>query len=351
MGKLGGSDVWRLYDTYGFPVDLTKIMAEERGLSIDDQEVADAQEKAREASKGEKKAAGDLLKLDVHAINALEKMADVPKTDDSAKFGRENIHGVVKALYHGGGKFPSSTQEIPEGEQVGVILDRTNFYAEQGGQEADMGRILIDDGPELDVRDVQVYAGYVMHTGYLKYGHLKVGDEVLCQFSEERRQPIRNNHTGTHILNFALREVLGDEINQRGSLVAEEKLRFDFSHKAGCSEEEVVKVEELCTSYIRQNSEVFATEVPLATARNIEGVRAVFGETYPDPVRVVSIGVPVQDLLEDVKREEWRSVSIEFCGGTHVKNTTRDQGPGDSGGERYCEGHPPYRRCHGRERA
>ncbi|TKA48153.1 Alanine--tRNA ligase [Friedmanniomyces endolithicus] len=320
-GKLGGADVWRLYDTYGFPVDLTKIMAEERGLAIDDEEVAKAQEKAREASKGAKKAAGDLLKLDVHDISALEKMANVPKTDDSPKFGRENIHGVVKAIYHGG-KFPESTKEIPEGEQIGLILDRTNFYAEQGGQEYDTGRILIDDGPELDVQNVQVYAGYVMHTGHMKYGAFKLGDEVLCQYSEERRQPLRNNHTGTHILNFALREVLGDEINQRGSLVAEEKLRFDFSHKTGCSDDELAKIEDLCTSYIRQNSEVYATDVPLATARNLEGVRAVFGETYPDPVRVVSIGVSIEDLLEDPKRPEWRQVSIEFCGGTHVKNTT-----------------------------
>ncbi|KAK0260050.1 Alanine--tRNA ligase [Friedmanniomyces endolithicus] len=320
-GKLGGADVWRLYDTYGFPVDLTKIMAEERGLAIDDEEVAKAQEKAREASKGEKKAAGDLLKLDVHDISALEKMEGVPKTDDSPKFGRENVHGVVKAIYHGG-KFPESTKEIPEGEQIGLILDRTNFYAEQGGQEYDTGRILIDDGPELDVQNVQVYAGYVMHTGHMKYGAFKLGDEVLCQYSEERRQPLRNNHTGTHILNFALREVLGDEINQRGSLVAEEKLRFDFSHKTGCSDDELAKIEDLCTSYIRQNSEVYATDVPLATARNLEGVRAVFGETYPDPVRVVSIGVSIEDLLEDPKRPEWRQVSIEFCGGTHVKNTT-----------------------------
>jgi len=319
--ELAGADVWRLYDTYGFPIDLTQIMAEERGLTIDDESVAVAQEKAREASKGKKKAAGDSLKLNVHDINALEKMADVPKTDDSPKFQKDNIHGVIEAIYHGG-KFPQSTKEVPEGEQIGLILDRTNFYAEQGGQEYDTGRILIDGEAEIDVHNVQVYGGYVMHTGYMNYGNLKVGDEVLCEYDELRRAPIRNNHTGTHILNFALREVLGDEINQRGSLVAPEKLRFDFSHKAACSDEELVKIEEQSTGYIRQNSEVYAVDVPLATARNIEGVRAVFGETYPDPVRVVSIGVPVEDLLEDVKRPEWRNVSVEFCGGTHVKNTT-----------------------------
>ncbi|WPH01595.1 Alanine--tRNA ligase [Acrodontium crateriforme] len=318
---LSGSDVWRLYDTYGFPVDLTRLMAEERGLNIDDAAVAEAQEKAREASKGEKKAGAELVKLNVHDINAIENMADVPKTDDSPKFKRENIKATLKAIYHDG-KFLQSTDEVPSGAQFGVVLDRTNFYAEQGGQEFDTGRILIDGEAEIDVQNVQLYGGYVMHTGYMNYGSLKVGNEVLCEYDEIRRQPIRNNHTGTHILNFALREVLGDEINQRGSLVAPEKLRFDFSHKAGCSDAEMVKIEELCTSYIRQNSEVYAVEVPLATAREIHGVRAVFGETYPDPVRVVSIGVPVEELLEDPKRAEWSSVSVEFCGGTHVKNTT-----------------------------
>ncbi|KAK5112448.1 Alanine--tRNA ligase [Meristemomyces frigidus] len=319
--KLTGSDVWRLYDTYGFPVDLTKLMAEERGLTIDDEEVSQAQGKAREASKGEKKAAADLLKLNVHDINALENMEDVPKTDDSSKFQRENVHGTIRAIYHDG-RFLKSTQELAQDVQIGLILDRTNFYAEQGGQEYDTGRLVIDGVAELEVKNVQVYAGYVMHTGYMGYGQLKVGDDVLCEYDELRRQPIRNNHTGTHILNFALREVLGDEINQRGSLVAPEKLRFDFSHKAACSDDEVTKVEELCTSYIRQNSEVYAKDVALSIARNIEGVRAVFGETYPDPVRVVSIGVPVEELLEDTTRKEWRSVSVEFCGGTHVKNTT-----------------------------
>lgn len=319
--ELSGADVWRLYDTYGFPVDLTKLMAEERGLTINDEAVSEAQEKAREASKGEKKAQAELVKLNVHEINALEKMDDVLKTDDSFKFQKDNIKGTIKAIFQGG-NFVQSTSEIQEGAQLGLILDRTNFYAEQGGQENDTGRILIDGVSEIDIQNVQQYGGYVMHTGYMNYGSLKVGDEVLCEYDELRRQPIRNNHTGTHILNFALKETLGEDVNQRGSLVAPEKLRFDFSHKAGCSDAELQKIEDLCTSYIRQNSEVYAADVPLATAREIEGVRAVFGETYPDPVRVVSVGVPVEELLEDVKRSDWRNVSIEFCGGTHVKNTS-----------------------------
>ncbi|KAH9826253.1 Alanine--tRNA ligase [Teratosphaeria destructans] len=315
--ELAGADVWRLYDTYGFPVDLTQLMAEEQGLKIDDKAVAEAQEKAREASKGEKKRGIDLLKLDVHGINELEKKPDVPKTDDSYKFQREDIKGTIKAIYHGD-KFSDSTVE---GEQVGLILDKTNFYAEQGGQEFDTGRILIDGGAQLKVENVQVYGGYVLHTGYMEDGKFNVGDEVLLEYDELRRQPIRNNHTGTHVLNHGLRQILGDDVNQRGSLVAPDKLRFDFSHKAAVTDDELSKIEKHCTEYIRQNSEVYTKDMPLAEAREIEGVRAVFGETYPDPVRVVSIGVDVDDLQNNPKNPEWRNVSVEFCGGTHVKNT------------------------------
>ncbi|KAF1997485.1 hypothetical protein P154DRAFT_565380 [Amniculicola lignicola CBS 123094] len=318
--KLPGDDVWRLYDTYGFPVDLTQIMAEERGLSIDSKEVEVAQEKAREASKGDKKATAALVKLDVHDLGALENMEDVPKTDDSAKYGWENITSVIKAIYHNK-KFLQSTKEVPEGEQFGVLLDKTNFYAEQGGQEYDTGRLLVDDVAEIRVENVQVYAGYVLHTGFMKYGELSVGSEVIAEYEELRRHPIRNNHTGTHILNYALREVLGDEVDQKGSLVAPEKLRFDFSHKAAVTDAQLAKIEEISTAYIRQNSEVYAKDVPLATAKEIIGVRAVFGETYPDPVRVVSVGVSVEDLLADVNSPSWEKVSVEFCGGTHVKQT------------------------------
>ena len=180
---LSGDDVWRLYDTYGFPEDLTKIMAEERGLNINEQDVRDAQEKAREASRGDKKAAAALVKLDVHDLGALEGMNDVPKTDDSSKHGRENITAIIKAIYHNK-KFLKSTSEVPKGEQFGVLLDKTNFYAEQGGQEYDTGRLLVDGEAEIQVDNVQVYGGYVLHTGYMKYGELEVGSEVIAEYDE-----------------------------------------------------------------------------------------------------------------------------------------------------------------------
>ena len=320
VDKLHGADVWRLYDTFGFPVDLTRIMAEERGLQIDDAEFEEARLKAREASKGQKKAAADTVKLGVHELGKLEKMNDVPKTDDIAKFGKSNITAQIKAIYHGK-IFHSSTEEIPEGEQLGIILDRTNFYAEQGGQENDTGKLIIDGRAELEVGDVQSYAGYVLHTGFMKYGSFSVGDTIVCEYDELRRWPIRNNHTGTHILNYALKEVLGDGVDQKGSLVAAEKLRFDFSHKSTLSDQELEKIEEISTEYIRKNCPVYAQDVPLATAREISGVRAVFGETYPDPVRVVSVGVEVEEILKNVKDPQWQKISIEFCGGTHVQKT------------------------------
>ena len=275
--SLHGADVWRLYDTFGFPVDLTRLMAEERGLSIDDNEFEVARLKAKEASKGEKKAGSDLIKLDVHHLSELEKMPAVTKTDDNAKFGRENINSKLQAIFHAKA-FVDDTKSISEGDQIGLILEKTNFYAEQGGQEYDTGSIIIDGQAELDVQNVQMYAGYVLHTGYMKYGRFNVGDTVICEYNEERRWPIRNNHTGTHILNFGLREVLGDGIDQKGSLVAQEKLRFDFSHKSGISDEDLRKIEDECTKYIRQNCPVFSKDVPLSTAQEITGVRAVFGE-------------------------------------------------------------------------
>ena len=318
--NLHGADVWRLYDTFGFPVDLTRLMAEERGLLINEGEFEHARLKAKEASRGEKKAASATVKLNVHDIGTLAKMDDVPTTDDSAKFGRINITSRIKAIYHSN-QFLKETSLIAIGEQLGLILDCTNFYAEQGGQENDTGKIIIDGVAELEVNNVQAYAGYVLHTGYMKYGSLSVGNEVICEYDELRRWPIRNNHTGTHILNFALREVLGEGVEQKGSLVAAEKLRFDFSHKSGITNTDLEKIEDISTSYIRQNFPVYAMDVPLATAREIEGVRAVFGETYPDPVRVVSVGVEVEELLRNVKDPKWKEVSVEFCGGTHVAKT------------------------------
>ncbi|KAK9452187.1 tRNA synthetases class II (A)-domain-containing protein [Limtongia smithiae] len=317
---LNGRDVWRLYDTYGFPVDLTRLMAEESGLEIDEAGFEAAQAWSREASKGKKKeATEEVVKLDVHDLGQLESDG-IAKTVDKYKHNLGDIKATVTAIY-ANKKFVSTTEGLDSSVQIGVILDKTNFYAEQGGQQYDTGRLVIDGKTEVDVENVQLYGGYVFHTGFLKYGSFSVGDEIVAEYDELRRWPIRNNHTGTHVLNFALRAVLGDGVDQRGSLVAPDRLRFDFSHKSGMSLEEVSKTEDIATKQIRANLTVYAKDVPLAVAREIEGVRAVFGETYPDPVRVVSVGVPVEVLISDSKNTKWHGYSIEFCGGTHVKST------------------------------
>lgn len=318
--KLSGNDVWRLYDTYGFPEDLTKIMAEERGLDIDDAEIQAAREEAREASKSVKDDSQTFAKLDVHQIAELDKIG-VLRPDDNAKFSKGDTVAKVSLIYDGK-DFLKSTESLEKGQRFGILLDKTSFYAEQGGQVADTGRIIIVDGDaEFKVLDVQTYGGHIVHNGYLNYGSLKAGDEVVCEYDELRRQPIRNNHTGTHILNHALREHLGEDINQKGSLVDQDKLRFDFSHKAPVSLSELRKIEDSSNAYIKQNCEIYTKEVDLDLAKGIEGVRAVFGETYPNPVRVVSIGVSVDDLLESPTNPKWREVSVEFCGGTHVEKT------------------------------
>ena len=131
-----------------------------------------------------------------------------------------------------------------------------------------------------------------------------------------RRWPIRNNHTATHILNFCLREVLGDHIDQKGSLVAPAKLRFDFSHKAQISSDDLVKIESMGQEWIKRNVGVFSKELDLRVAQRITGLRAVFGESYPDPVRVVSLEYSVDDIAQDIENQKWRNTSVEFCGGT-----------------------------------
>ncbi|KAK7206952.1 cytoplasmic alanyl-tRNA synthetase [Myxozyma melibiosi] len=320
---INGVGVWRLYDTYGFPVDLTRLMAEENGFTIDEEEVAAAQAESKEKSKGGKKGTDgkEEVILGVHDIAALESKG-VAKTDDHFKHDRGELEGVKVLAIFSGKEFIENTESLSSAtDRIGILLDKTNFYAEQGGQTFDTGRIVIDGQSEFKVENVQLYGGYVLHTGYVAYGGLKVGDVVSAEYDELRRWPIRNNHTGTHVLNFALRATLGDGVDQKGSLVAPDRLRFDFSHRSAMTTEQVSKTEDIATQEIKRGLAVYAKEVPLKLAREIVGVRAVFGETYPDPVRVVSVGVPVEELLADAKNEAWMGYSVEFCGGTHVKTT------------------------------
>jgi len=231
-----------------------------------------------------------------------------------------NVTAIVKGIYYNK-NFLSSSSGIPAGANFGVLLNQTSFYAESGGQEYDTGNIVIDGATDFEVTNVQSYSGYVLHTGSLKYGQLSVGDEVISSYDELRRWPLRSNHTATHILNFCLREVLGDHIDQKGSLVAPTKLRFDFSHKAQISLPELAKIESMTIDWIKKNVKVYSRDLDLTTAYKIPGLRAVFGEAYPDPVRVVVLGYDVDEIAEDIDNPKWRNTSIEFCGGTHVVKT------------------------------
>ncbi|KAG8144042.1 hypothetical protein E2320_001166 [Naja naja] len=241
-----GDTAWLLYDTYGFPVDLTGLIAEEKGL------------------KGKGGGDEDFIMLDIYAIEDLRARGLEP-TDDSPKY---NYRSDPEGFYEFGN--PGATVKALRREKTFVEEVHT-------GQECGVKT-------EFTVKNVQVRGGYVLHVGTV-YGSLKVGDFVRLFIDEPRRRPVMSNHTATHILNFALRSVLG-EADQRGSLVAPDRLRFDFTAKAAMSTQEIKKVEDIVNGMIQE-------------AKAIQGLRAIFDETYPDPVRVVSIGIPVEDMLND----------------------------------------------------
>ncbi|KAK9683990.1 hypothetical protein RND81_10G179400 [Saponaria officinalis] len=316
---LSGQDAFVLWDTYGFPLDLTQLMAEERNLTVDVKGFAEAMEEARERSRSaQNKQAGGVIVMDANATASLHKNG-VPTTDDSSKYVWYQDHETsVRAIYTGS-EFLDS---VEAGKEAGIILESTSFYAEQGGQIFDTGSL---EGPfgTFQVCNVQVFGGFVLHIGSFasESGRFAVNDKVICKVDYNRRQLIAPNHTCTHMLNFALREVLGTHVDQKGSIVLPEKLRFDFSHGKPVQSEELRKIENIVNDQIKAELDVYSKEATLAEAKRVNGLRAVFGEIYPDPVRIVSIGQKVEDLLADPEKEEWASYSAEFCGGTHISNT------------------------------
>lgn len=317
---ISGADAWRLYDTFGFPVDLTRLMAEERGFRVDEEGFLAAQEQAREVSKGIKTGdATERVTIDVHMMAELEG-ASVPKTDDAFKYTLPSLDARVLAIITTEGKQVTS---LDSNSLVGLVLDKTNFYAEQGGQLYDTGSIHLESGGEFVVSQVQVYGGYILHSGSLKYGSLSLGDAVNCAYDELRRRPMRQNHTATHLLNFALRQVV-PEADQRGSLVAPDRLRFDYAIKGTApTVEQLASIESIVNGVIAKAEPVHNAPVSLEAAMKIHGLRAVFGETYPDPVRVVSVGSASMDsLLSSPTEATWSQQSIELCGGTHVTRSS-----------------------------
>ncbi|CAL4125278.1 unnamed protein product [Meganyctiphanes norvegica] len=330
--KQGGSKVipgdvaWRMYDTYGFPLDLTQLMCEEKGLSVDMKAFEDCKKEAQEMSRGENKNKDNSYRLDVHSLEEL-KGKNIPATDDSSKYCYsagdqptspykfEGCTGKIIAIRYNS----TFVNEVKSGNRCGLLLDKTNFYAESGGQMYDEGFMVKvgDEETEFKVESVEVKGGYVCHIGVVE-GTIKVNDELNLTFDHERRRHLMANHTGTHILNFALRQVLTSEADQRGSLVAPDRLRFDFTNKGAMTAEQIKKSEEIVQDMVKNNKPVYAKTAALATAKSIQGLRAVFGEVYPDPVRIVSVGIPVETLEADPQSPAGSVTSVEFCGGTHL---------------------------------
>jgi len=307
-GRISGEDAFRLHDTYGFPIDLTELMAEERGLTVNIGEYERLMEEARQRARAGGKAS---CALAIHVDAAL------PPTDDRPKYQAATLTARLLGFVRDN-TWITQGDAAPDGE-LGLVLDRTCAYGEQGGQVGDRGMIR-SAGAEFAFETTIRLGETVVHWGRLRRGSLRAAEEVTIEVDPSRAQTMKN-HTATHVMNWALREVLGPDVHQKGSLVDPEKTRFDFSHHQQLSEEELARVEELVNSQIEEDLEVFTAEVDQKKAREINTLRAVFGEKYPEFVRVVSIGVPVDQLLADPKNDEWMRYSVEFCGGTHVRRT------------------------------
>ena len=328
--KLPGETAWLLYDTFGFPQDLTALMAEEKGLELDCEGFVAAQQKAIELSKQGGKATDDTVSLDVHSISELQKQGldatnathkyNYQWDDDKKIYVQEAIKAKVVRI-----RFDKTFQNQADAEKFcGLILDSTNFYAEAGGQIADLGLFVNSNGEEVfTVKDCQVKAGYVMHYGTC-IANINLGDELtLIPEIETHRQPTMYNHTATHILNHALREVLGEGTDQKGSLVAPDRLRFDFSAGKAMNTKQLADTENIVNEIIAADHPIFYKNVELEKAMKIPGLRAMFGETYPDPVRVVSVGNEIEALLDaDNSSELGTKNSVEFCGGTHLHRSS-----------------------------
>ncbi|XP_063974984.1 alanine--tRNA ligase, cytoplasmic [Diachasmimorpha longicaudata] len=334
-----GDVAWRLYDTYGFPVDLTQLMAEEKGLTVDMTAYEESKRLAQITSQGNAGGVDDQINLDIHAITELQS-SGVSPTDDSWKYNystNEEVtaeysfapcSGTVIALR----RQKKFVDEAQPGEEVGVLLDKTCFYAEQGGQIYDEGFLVKapegspegnegEDSAEVRVTNVQVRGGYVLHIGTVGTGVLRKGDQLQLNIDTSRRRLVMSNHSATHALNYALRRVLGTEADQKGSLVAPDRLRFDFTNKGAMSTSQVKDTETYTNEMVKDNRKIYAKESKLAVAKTVNGLRAMFEETYPDPVRIVSMGVPVEDLEKDPLGPAGTTTSVEFCGGTHLHYT------------------------------
>mmetsp|Transcript_34618 Transcript_34618/g.55332 ORF Transcript_34618/g.55332 Transcript_34618/m.55332 type:complete len:1020 (-) Transcript_34618:3264-6323(-) len=316
-----------LFDSMGFPYDLTELMAEEHGLEMDkvgfENAMAAHVEKSRAVKKRGADGAGTLRKMEAKETSYLEDQ-NVPVTDKSTMLEwHKDLPGArVMAIFDG----ENFVDQVAQGSDraYGFVLDKSNFYYESGGQMGDTGKLALgDSGVYVSVADTQSSKGFIVHVGVVTSeeddsGAIKVGDTVTCCVDYDRRGNLAKNHTCTHLLNFALRKHVANDIDQKGSVVQDSKLTFDFNFKSGVNSEKLIKVEHEVNQKISDSLPVYTKVVPLADAKRISSLRAVFGETYPDPVRVVTVGAPIEQVLADPLNEKWGDYSVELCGGTHL---------------------------------
>lgn len=293
---ISGEDAFKLNDTYGFPLDLTKEIVQEKGLNIDEKRFNELMQEQKQKARNDRASKiGSSWSED--AMGAIE--ADVTVFNGYSLYSCDS---EILAIY----KDNTLVNEISEGEEAVIILNQTPFYAESGGQVGDKGTIIIGESV-FSVNDTKKSnGGHYLHIGYVDAGSLAAGNKVTASINIQDRLSTMRNHTGAHLLQSALRKVLGDHVHQKGQLVDPERLRFDFSHFNAVTEEELNKIEELVNEEILKSVDVTMTEMPIEEARKL-GAMALFGEKYGNIVRVV----------------EAKGFSIELCGGTHVNNTSK----------------------------
>ncbi|MCI8885413.1 MAG: alanine--tRNA ligase [Dorea sp.] len=292
---LAGASAFKLYDTYGFPLDLTKEILEEKGMSVDEDGFKEAMEVQRKTARGAREVT-NYMGADVTVYESI----DPSVTTEFVGYKDLTYDSKVTVLTTD----TELADALSDGERGTVFVEKTPFYATSGGQEADRGVICTADG-EFVVEDVvKLLGGKFGHIGYVSKGMIKVGDTVRLEVDTAKRELSANNHSATHLLHKALRMVLGNHVEQAGSLVNDDRLRFDFTHFSAMTDEELKRVEEIVNEQIQNGLPVKVENLPIEEARKT-GAAALFGEKYGDIVRVVSMG----------------DFSVEFCGGTHVANT------------------------------
>ena len=290
-----GEVAFKLNDTYGFPVDLTADIARERGLEID----MTGYEAAMQAQRERARAASSFAGVDTADAIPLEALGKIGDEQDFCGYEQLSTDTKVAGIFSNNEQLDT----LSAGQSASIVLENTPFYAESGGQVGDVGFLASANG-RFEVRDTQKKAGLFIHQGVLTEGELHADESIVAEVSAELRQRTRLNHSATHLLHAALRNILGDHVAQKGSLVDAEKLRFDFSHEGQLSETELLEIEQQVNAEIRANHPVKIQQMSFKDAQNY-GAVALFGEKYGDEVRVLDMG----------------GYSIELCGGTHVDRT------------------------------